>query len=108
MTKERAWGEVASAFGRRDTRPLKNWKKKAEKLFGSAVVREALMQAEAAGRRYRDIRDGLSRGTLKEPAVAREVEYWDRWFGDARLEAIAEGYKKRERKRHKKKRRDTI
>jgi hypothetical protein len=99
MTKESALWEVASAFKRRDVRSLKNWQKRAEELFGSDFVGEALSRAGAAGRRYRRIQDELSCGMLEKSAAARELDHLESCFGSARLQRIAQVYNAQKRKR---------
>jgi hypothetical protein len=103
MTKESAWWEVASAFKKRDVRSMKEWKKRAEQLFGKAVVGEALSWAGAAGKRYRRIQGGLSCGMLEKTAVVRELDYLDSCFGNARLQRTAHAYHARKRKRRNRK-----
>jgi hypothetical protein len=93
MKKGKALDEVVQTFGLKDVDPVRDWKKRAEGLFGCPFVRENLQWAREMGKRYRYIQEQLGRGKLKQPEVAHEMQYFMRVFDSKRLKLLAKGYK---------------
>ena len=101
MTKTRALGEVATAFGI-DADSVEDLTDKATDLFEE--VWENLEWSGAKGGRYHSIRKQLDSGKLEKSLVAHELEYLTGQFGWEHLNAIAMIYKGRRRRRDKRRR----
>jgi hypothetical protein len=101
MKKTTAIGEVASAFGIRNSDSITDWKKRAKALFGPEIVQEQLRFSGAAGLQYHSLKVKIGSGAVERSAVAHEMEYFERLFGPDILVRLAQAYKQRARKNRK-------